>query len=342
MLRSPTTIEGTVNVDLTKDFLSRVKSGGASVKTQEPPTQSENVPEQKPDTQMEELARASRAASHTGPLVLGPSRSSLKPFWRDDAAWLEENCREEFGPSRGKPGGQEPFVFRVEERPRDPSPESTSGAAGRSDQQRQRTLLADVKPERTSREHRCGEVDPSFTADGTDCQSFGNTAIDGTPEPITADLLPSNIGNDKGVTVSDTLEPVKLPPAEWFDRFIGLGAGTRRVALEDAIACVRLIIVELQGPQAARETEIRLVTPTVPLSALYAECMRLSGHAACWGVVQELQLKARAQQGVRPNQGVPVVALCRPPANGANWSSALAIDAQQVQMLLEQRCWPGV
>jgi hypothetical protein len=75
------------------------------------------------------------------------------------------------------------------------------------------------------------------------------------------------------------------------------------------IACVRLIIVELQGPQAARETEIRLVTPTAPLSALYAECMRLSGHAACWGVVQELQLKARAQQGVRPNQGVPVVAL---------------------------------
>jgi hypothetical protein len=140
----------------------------------------------------------------------------------------------------------------------------------------------------------------------------------------------------------ETPEPVKLPPAQWFDRFIGLGANSRHVSSDDAIACVRLVVAELQGPQAARETEIRLVTPTVPLSALYAECMRLSGHAACWGVVQELQLKARAQQGVRPNQGVPVVALCRPPANGANWSSALAIDAQQVQMLLEQRCWPGV
>jgi hypothetical protein len=241
-----------------EDFLSRVKSRGASVKTQEePPTQSENVPEQKPDTQMEELARKARAAGHTGPLVVGPPRSSLP-------------------------------------------------------------------------------------ADGTDCQSFGNTVIDGAPEPITADLLPSNIDDDKGVTVSDTLEPGRLPPAVWFDRFIGLGAGTRRVALEDAIECIRLVIAELQSESAAREAEIRLVTPTVPLSALYAECMRLSGHAACWGVVQELQLKARAQQGVRPNQGLPVVALCRPPANnGANWSSALAFDAQQVQML-EQRCWPGV
>ena len=148
---------------------------------------------------------------------------------------------------------------------------------------------------------------------------------------------------DKGVNVSDTLLEAKLPPAQWFDRFIGLGANSRHVSSDDTIACVRLVVAELQGSQAARETEIRLVTPTVPLSALYAECERLTGNAACWGVVAELQRKARAQQGVQPNQGVPIVALARPPANnGANWSSALAIDAQQVQMLLEQRCWPGV
>lgn len=86
-----------------EDLLSRIKSRGASVKTQEPPTQSENVPEQKPDTQMEELARKARAAGHTGPLVVGPLRSSLKHFWRDDAKWLEENCPEEFGPPRSQP-----------------------------------------------------------------------------------------------------------------------------------------------------------------------------------------------------------------------------------------------
>ncbi len=86
-----------------EDFLSRVKSRGASVKTQEPPTP-ENVPEQKPDTQMEELVRKARAAGHTGPLVLGPSRSSLKQdSWRDNAKWLEENCPEEFGPSQSQP-----------------------------------------------------------------------------------------------------------------------------------------------------------------------------------------------------------------------------------------------
>jgi hypothetical protein len=72
-----------------EDFLSRVKSRGASVKTQEPPTQSEN-------------------AGHTGPLVLGPSRLSLKPFWREDAKWLEENYPEEFGASKAvrSPEGQ--------------------------------------------------------------------------------------------------------------------------------------------------------------------------------------------------------------------------------------------
>ena len=82
---------------------------------------------------------------------------------------------------------------------------------------------------------------------------------------------------DKGVNVSDTLLEAKLPPAQWFDRFIGLGANSRHVSSDDTIACVRLVVAELQGSQAARETEIRLVTPTVPLSALYAECERLTG-----------------------------------------------------------------
>jgi hypothetical protein len=50
---------------------------------------------------VEELVRQARAAGHTGPLVLGPPRSSLKQdSWRNDAKWLEENCPDEFGPPR--------------------------------------------------------------------------------------------------------------------------------------------------------------------------------------------------------------------------------------------------
>ena len=53
--------------------------------------------------ELEELVREARAAGHTGPLILGPSRSSLKHSWRDDARWLEENVPEEFGPPRNQP-----------------------------------------------------------------------------------------------------------------------------------------------------------------------------------------------------------------------------------------------
>ena len=53
-------------------------------------------------------------------------------------------------------------------------------------------------------------------------------------------------------------EPVKLPPAEWFERFIGFGADSRRVALADAIECVRLIVIELKGTEGAQQAEVRL------------------------------------------------------------------------------------
>jgi hypothetical protein len=43
----------------------------------------------------------------------------------------------------------------------------------------------------------------------------------------------------------------ELPPAARFDRFIGFGASTRRVALADALACVGLVVAELQGAAAA-------------------------------------------------------------------------------------------
>jgi hypothetical protein len=78
-----------------KDFLERVKSPKTPTQTQEAIKQSENVPEQRPDT-VEELARKARAAGHTGPLVLGPSGSGLKGSWRDDAKWLEENFPEDY------------------------------------------------------------------------------------------------------------------------------------------------------------------------------------------------------------------------------------------------------
>jgi hypothetical protein len=89
-----------------KDFLERVKSRGASAKAQESNLQSQNVSLQKragqPDS-VEELARKARAAGRTGPLVLGPSRSSLKGSWRDDAKWLEENFSEDFAEPNPQP-----------------------------------------------------------------------------------------------------------------------------------------------------------------------------------------------------------------------------------------------
>ena len=78
-----------------KDFLSRVKSRETPAKPQEPATKAQNVPHRRPDT-VEELARAARAAGHGGPLVVGPSRSSLNS-WRDDARALEQEFPEEFG-----------------------------------------------------------------------------------------------------------------------------------------------------------------------------------------------------------------------------------------------------
>jgi len=51
----------------------------------------------------QELTRQARAAGHTGPLVLGPSRSSSKGSWRDDARILEELYPEDFGPPRNQP-----------------------------------------------------------------------------------------------------------------------------------------------------------------------------------------------------------------------------------------------
>jgi len=56
------------------------------------------------------------------------------------------------------------------------------------------------------------------------------------------------------------------------------------------------------GKRPPGEAQINLNGQNVPLSALYAECERLTGDASCWGVVQTMQLKARAQEGVQPNQ----------------------------------------
>jgi len=44
----------------------------------------------------QELTRQARAAGWAGPLVLGPSRSSLKGSWRDDAKCPEENLPEDY------------------------------------------------------------------------------------------------------------------------------------------------------------------------------------------------------------------------------------------------------
>jgi len=89
-----------------KDFLERVKSRGASVKAQESNAQSQNVSLRKragqPDS-VEELVRKARAAGRAGPLVLGPSRSSLKGSWRDAAKWLEENFPEDFAEPNPQP-----------------------------------------------------------------------------------------------------------------------------------------------------------------------------------------------------------------------------------------------
>jgi hypothetical protein len=89
-----------------KDFLERVKSREASAKAQECNAQSQNISLQKkagqPDS-VEKLVKKARAAGHAGPLVVGPSRSSLKGSWRDDARILEELYPEDFGPPRNQP-----------------------------------------------------------------------------------------------------------------------------------------------------------------------------------------------------------------------------------------------
>jgi hypothetical protein len=77
--------------------LERLRKGRAVA-----PAKAENVPHRRLE-EVEELARVARAAGHTGPLVVGPARSSLKHSWRDDARWLEENVPEEFGPPRNQP-----------------------------------------------------------------------------------------------------------------------------------------------------------------------------------------------------------------------------------------------
>jgi hypothetical protein len=79
---------------LNRKYLERLRrQAKARVNGQAPPQQEA----EHPDTP-EELVRKARAAGHTGPLVLGPARSSLKHSWRVDAKWLEKHYPEEFGP----------------------------------------------------------------------------------------------------------------------------------------------------------------------------------------------------------------------------------------------------
>jgi hypothetical protein len=119
-----------------KDFLERVKSPKTPTQTQEAIKQSENVPEQRPDT-MEELARKARAAGHTGPLVLGPSGSGLKGSWRDDAKWLEENFPEDYAAPKTRAASRpscgtrslDNCEARVEPQPLANAPESPQSAS---------------------------------------------------------------------------------------------------------------------------------------------------------------------------------------------------------------------
>ena len=135
-------------------------------------------------------------------------------------------------------------------------------------------------------------------------------------------------------------EPVKLPPAQWFDRFIGYGANSRVVALADAIACVRLVITELQGPLAAAEAQVRLEGETVPVPALYAECARLTGNAACWGVVQALQLRARTQEGI--SSPSPLLATPMPEAAQPRWMQELnEPGGTERDWMIENGLWCG-
>src|SRR5690349_4156933 len=86
-----------------EDFLNRVKSRGAPAKPKESATQLENGGAQTPDT-LEELVKQAKAAGRTGPLVVGPPRSSLKSSWREETKALEQQFPEEFATAANTAG----------------------------------------------------------------------------------------------------------------------------------------------------------------------------------------------------------------------------------------------
>jgi hypothetical protein len=214
-----------------------------------------------------ELVRKERAAGRSG------SRSSLKHSWRGDAKWLEEHYPEEFGPPQN---AQTPGSSR----------ELSANAANAASEP---VLAMGQHPTSKVRAPNSMPVSEP-TANLSTVEVTAELKPDG--KPIVPAVLPAT-------RIPATPESARLPPATWFDRFIGFGANSRVVALADAIACVRLVVVELQGPEAAQAVQVRLDSFPVTVNALYAEIARLTGNPAGWGVVQAVQIKARAQQGVR-------------------------------------------
>jgi hypothetical protein len=124
-------------------------------------------------------------------------------------------------------------------------------------------------------------------------------------------------------------------PAAWWPRFIG--PSTREVSREDALDCVRLVLIELWGEERAQEAQIQVEGQVVRLSRLYAELERLTGDPACWGTVQTLMLRARKREGIQPLAGVPLPTRFTHRA-GFPW---LEEDSGLRRQLERDGCWPG-
>jgi hypothetical protein len=136
-------------------------------------------------------------------------------------------------------------------------------------------------------------------------------AEDSTPDATPADNLSAVAKHSPGPRAETEPPANAVPvqqeecrPAFWWSRFIG--PSTREVSREDALDCVRLVLIELWGEERARKAQIQVEGQTVRLSRLYAELERLTGDPACWGTVQTLLLRARKREGIQPLTGVPL------------------------------------
>jgi hypothetical protein len=112
-------------------------------------------------------------------------------------------------------------------------------------------------------------------------------------------------------SLSDTASPAPEPnvdsqPSWWWKKFFGV-PDSICASRQDAELCVRLVVGELLGLDPVLTINCEFEGETVSLRIMYEAIGRLSGNNHGWTTVQELWLRARKREGIRPNRGVPVL-----------------------------------